>query len=89
MTTATICSVRIPKIDSKYVSITCCYQDDSSRLFYSEGEKYENTIVSRDLFENNKDLYVVGARVRLWYSSSVQHLPEGDRTRWFVNIEPA
>lgn len=83
MTTATVCSVRIPKADSNYVQLCLTYEDDKTRVFYAEGEKYDLAILSRDIYEKDKDKFTVGSLVQYWYSSSVKD----GKTRWFLNVQ--
>ena len=82
MNTATVVSIRIPKKDSEYVQIALEYTDDTSKLFYADGLKYDTAIIKRDEYEKNLDRYQVGQEVRMFYSSSERD----GKKRWYLNV---
>jgi hypothetical protein len=74
--------VRIPKKDSEYVQIGLTYQDDTSKLFFADGARYDNAVIKREEYEKNLDRYQVGCEVRMFYSSS----EKDGKKRWFLNL---
>lgn len=82
MNTATVVSIRIPKKDSEYVQIALEYTDDTSKLFYADGLKYDTAIIKRDEYEKNLDRYQVGQEVRMFYTSSERD----GKKRWYLNL---
>lgn len=51
MNTAVVCSVRVPKKDSEYVQIGLTYQDDTTKLFFADGARYDNAVIKREEYE--------------------------------------